>query len=334
MMSEGIDNTFQEWSLMIENELKAVIISKNMVLLSDLHSKILTKIFEESIDMNKLKCFEMLEIIHETDSSLDIPGFLIFELTAIGMSAYQSKELSIAEKAFRIAADNDSEEGKNNYAYMLRRSECKIFDGSCALKALRLLYPIAKKGDAFATVNLVLTFALCFGEETDWVLADKLMKNITQYNIDSIVQWWKDVAAQGDIEGDLVHYFLLRHNKIDESDLGSLKSLSRRIRKNIPGIPEWLCEDSDFDSLDDVFDAFDDVDFFELLDEYLNNMPRNRNSVDEILEKIEIFDILDLYQTVLDYDFRTLLTNEEIHKLVKDYKEKFSAELPFDIDEI
>ena len=330
-----IVNDIGIWIEKMRQQCTAASMTGNFEQKLNLHLELLSKISELNTFKEKLKCCEVNELLKSCENeSFELPTFVVAQLVEYGMEAYSKKDFETAEKAFYIAAKNNSNNARNNYAYMVRRKEASHCDNKAIIASVKSLYPILKEWDSFAVVNVALTFALCYGEDKDWHLSDELMKNLSAYKVSGVSSWWKDVAAQGDIEGDLVHYFLLRHNKIDESELGSLKSLSRRIRKNIPGLPGWICEDSDFDSLDDVFDAFDDVDFFELLDEYLNNMPCNRNSVDEILEKIEIFDILDLYQTVLDYDFRTLLTNEEIHKLVKDYKEKFSAELPFDIDEI
>lgn len=84
---------------------------------------------------------------------------------------------------------------------------------------------------------------MCFGSDLDWQLADEIMKHLPKNNTMNIVGWWSDVAQAGEIEGFLVHFFLLRHDKIDQSSLGSIKSLAVRLKKSIKGFPEWLAND-------------------------------------------------------------------------------------------
>ena len=69
-----------------------------------------------------------------------------------------------------------------------------------------------------------------------------------------VSSWWEDLAKEDDNEGYLVIFFLLRHGKIDNNGLGSIKSLAKRLTKSIDGFPEWLAKDYAVETNDDVTD--------------------------------------------------------------------------------
>lgn len=142
----------------------------------------------------------------------------------------------------KMTIDYADADGKNNYLYMVRRKESLLCDRKTTIDALRFIQSSLIKWDSFAVVNVALTFALCFCEDKDWQIADELMKNISANQLDGVVSWWADVAGSGDAEGYLVHFFLLKHNKINKSELGSKKQLAEKISNSISNIPEWLCE--------------------------------------------------------------------------------------------
>lgn len=75
-------------------------------------------------------------------------------------------------------------------------------------------------------------------------------------------------------------------------------------------------------SLDNVFDAVSEEDFSELLDDYLEHMPRTRESAQEIMAETEAYDCWDLYKTLFE-DFIPFLTKEELQNAVRKYKETF-----------
>lgn len=85
-----------------------------------------------------------------------------------------------------------------------------------------------------------MTFALCFETEKDWRLADTIMEDLPETDTLSIQDWWGKVAKNGDVEGFLVHYFLLRHRKINDSRFGTVESLSKKLASEISTFPNWL----------------------------------------------------------------------------------------------
>lgn len=173
---------------------------------------------------------------------LNFSAMFAEKLTSIGMSAYVSEEYYIAETVFRLLAESDDILAKNNYAYMIRRREIADITDKDHLKALKLLRGGVQKGEAFSTVNMALVFALMIGDDESWHLADDIMKNLSKFGGMQIQYWWESLAKKEDIEGYLVHFFLLRHKQIEQSRLGSIGSIAVQVKMNIEGFPEWLAE--------------------------------------------------------------------------------------------
>ena len=141
----------------------------------------------------------------------------------------------------------------------------------------------------------------------------------------SVCNWWANLGEE--IESYLVHFFLLRHEKIEQSSLGSIKSIALRLAKSIDGFPEWLAKDYAIETLDDVVECLDDPDFDTILEDFLEKMPYSRKSVEEMLKTVSALDLWPVYRKLLT-DCTVFLTPEELAKLKADYKEKFSIPLP------
>ena len=274
-----------------------------------------------------VECLNFLDSCYKKIGTQDMCSFGIYGLTALGFDAYQKGVFSVAEIAFKILSDSGDSSGRNNYAYMLRRGEALSFQKNPQLHAIILLREGVKEKEPFSFVNEALAFALCFGSDSDWQIADEIMKNLPATNTMSIVRWWYDIAKTGDIEGLLVHFFLLRHQKIEHSDLGSIKSIALRLANRIDGFPEWLAKDYTIETLDDVIECLNDPDFDTILEDFLKKMPCSRANVEEMLETVSALDLWPVYNKLLT-DCVALLSPEELAKLKADYKGKFSIPLP------
>lgn len=248
-------------------------------------------------------------------------------LASVGMAAYSAKMYSVAEIAYRIIAESGDTSAKNNYAYMIRRHEIAAPSNRDHVLALRVLQEGVKEGDAFSLVNTALVFALMLGDDKSWHLADSIFERLSGFGGMLVSSWWEDLAKGGDDEGFLVIFFLLRHGKIDNDSVGSIKSIALRLAKSIDGFPEWLAKDYAIETLDDVIKCLDDPDFDTILEDFLERMPNSRESVDEMLETVSALDLWPVYRKLLT-DCVALLTPEELAKLKADYNEKFSIPLP------
>lgn len=71
-----------------------------------------------------------------------------------------------------------------------------------------------------------LLFALRLSTPDDWKTADELFALLPN-ELTGADSWWEKLGKNNESEGYLVHFFLLRHEKIEHSDLGSIKSNTR-----------------------------------------------------------------------------------------------------------
>lgn len=248
-------------------------------------------------------------------------------LTSVGMAAYSAKMYSVAEIAYRIIAESGDTSAKNNYAYMIRRHEIAAPSNRDHVLALRMLQEGVKEGDAFSLVNTALVFALMLGDDESWHLADSIFERLSGFGGVLVSSWWEDLAKGGDDEGFLVIFFLLRHGKIDNDSVGSIKSIALRLAKSIDGFPEWLAKDYAIETLDNIIECLDDPDFDAILEDFLEKMPCTRESVEEMLEAVSSLDLWPVYNKLLT-DCVALLSPEKLAKLKADYKDKFSIPLP------
>lgn len=167
--------------------------------------------------------------------------------SGLGMSAYELKNYIVAERAYRLAVDLCIEDCfitgyKNNLAYLLRRKEIENPDKRNEKEIPLLLRDGTAKKDTFSLINMALFWALEYGGEENWDLADKLVSYVDKNDVTGALEWWKGVALAGEAEGYLVHLLLVRHGKVGSSPVGSIGELFDRVKKDYPGIPEKMKE--------------------------------------------------------------------------------------------
>lgn len=269
---------------------------------------------------NKLELFlSMIRRSSETDVST-----YAHTLHSIALEEYESGDKDFAEYLLRSACDLvDDKSINNNLAYVLRRKK-DDFMTSCAI--ISLLLPGVQAREPFSLINMGLLFTLRLSTPNDWKTANELFALLPN-ELNGADCWWEKLGKNNEVEGYLVHFFLLHHEKIEHSDLGSIKSIAMRLAKSIDGFPEWLAKDYAIETLDDVTDCLGDRDFDSILENFLERMPCTRESVDEMLETVSAFDLLPVYNKLLT-DCVSLLSPEELAKLKANYKEIFSIPLP------
>ncbi len=199
-------------------------------LLTGLAGDIISKYYDEEYASCRA---ELSELLKKIDKRLDSK----YSINSLGMKAYSQKDFATAEKAFLES------ENWNNLAYMIRRKE--VLD--CANYTYKYVANLLKEGvykkDPFSMINMSLLWALNIQGEDNWKLADDIMSMIPNDNeilLSSAVQWWLGVANAGDVEGYLVHYWLLKHKQISTSPLGGKSELLHRIRLTIVNLPEFI----------------------------------------------------------------------------------------------
>ena len=275
---------------------------------------------EDFLRRNKLAQFlGMIRRASETDVST-----YAHILHSIAFEEYEAGNIDFAEYLFRSACDLvDDNSLNNNLAYVLRR---KRDDSINNCEVITLLLPGVQEQEPFCLINMGLLFALSLSTTDDWRTADNIFSLLPD-ELTGADSWWEKLGRNNESEGYLVHFFLLRHEKIEHSNLGSIKSIVLRLAKSLDGFPEWLAKEYAIDTLDDVIECLDDPDFDTILEDFLEKMPCSRESVEEMLETVSAFDLWPVYNKLLT-DCVALLTPEELAKLKADYKDKFSIPLP------
>lgn len=136
-------------------------------------------------------------------------------------------------------------------AEMIRRKE--ISSGNPAAEISQLLRFSIQEGDGTALMNLALFLAARPETEAPHaVWLDDLcscMGTLTHDSAQDARLYWEALGMQGDPEGYLVHALLLLFGKIEESPLGSLSELLRRVDKDLPNIGRRIAR---FTAVDDA----------------------------------------------------------------------------------
>lgn len=176
------------------------------------------------------KTDKLYELLKQIDSKLPFGSVI----GSLGMEAYSKKNFEIAEKAFK---DSDN---KNNLAYIIRRGEVKDSAKYSTKYVAELLKDGVHEKEPFSMINMALLWALNVKGEDSWKLADNIMSMMPRDNVSSALDWWLDVARNGDVEGYLVHYWMLKHRKIDKTPLGSKAELLDRIVSEIRDMPDFM----------------------------------------------------------------------------------------------
>lgn len=275
---------------------------------------------EDFLKRNRLE--QLLGMIRRA-SETDVSTYA-HVLHSIAFEEYEAGNTDFAEYLFRSACDLvDDNSLNNNLAYVLRR---KRDDSINSCEVITLLLPGVQEREPFCLINMGLLFALRLSTPDDWKTADELFALLPN-GLTGADSWWEKLGKNNESEGYLVHFFLLRHEKIEHSDLGSIKSIALQLAKNIDGFPEWLAKDYAIETLDDVIECLDDPDFDTILEDFLEKMSCTRESVEEMLETVSALDLWPVYNKLLT-DCVDLLSLEELAKLKADYTEKFSIPLP------
>lgn len=284
--------------------------------------ELLKAFYYEKNFLNRNKLEQLIGMVRRS-SETEVSAYAHI-LHSIAFEEYEAGEVDFSEHLFRSACDLvDDSSLNNNLAYVLRRkSDDPINNG----EVITLLLPGVQEQEPFCMINMGLLFALNLSDSDDWRTADALFSLLPD-RLNGADSWWENLGKSNEPEGYLVHFFLLRHNKVEQSGLGSTKSIAMRLKRNIEAFPAWLAEDYDIETLDDVIECIDDPDFDSILADFLEEMPCSRESVDKMLEVIAGWDLWQVYNMLLT-ECTALLTTAEVAKLKADYKEKFSIPLP------
>lgn len=311
------DKTFAQKHIELNLMLAGINTSGSFDELTSLDDKIITLWLLAESSQQKVACIDLV-------ATLQIPLIRDAIICSLASKAYESKDYEIAFYAFLKGAQLGITIAKNNLAYMVRRSECNCDGFDNAVVALKLLIPGIREKEPFSIVNAALVLCLLFNEDQDWRTADNLLQYLPD-GAKPVFDWWAKLANE--TEGYLVHFFLLRHNKVMYSNFGSERSIALYLTKNLRGFPAWLAEEYNAKSLDDILECYGTPGFEDILTDYIEKMPRSRASVDELLEAVKRWDLLPMYDALLN-NLADFLSKNELFELKSDYSAKFSLPFP------
>ena len=230
--------------------------------------KELLKAFCYEEDFLRRKKLEQLLGMIRRSAETDISTYAHI-LHSIAFEECETGDIDFAEYLFRNACDLvDDNTLNNNLAYVLRR---KRGDSINNAEVITLLLPGVKEQEPFCMINMGLLFALNLSAPNDWKTADALFSLLPD-RLSGADSWWENLGSKDEVEGYLVHFFLLRHEKIEQSSLGSIKSIVTLLTKSIDGFPEWLTKDYAIETIDDEINGLGDpVDYsvYDDLDNYV-----------------------------------------------------------------
>ena len=291
----------------------------NKILVTDL----LKSFFNEEAYLVRNQILQLIGMVRKA-SEIDISAYAHI-LHSIAFNEHEAGNVDFAEYLFRSACDlADDTMLNNNLAYVLRRKTNQ--NGINSYEIITLLFNGVQNKEPYSLINMGLHFSLNLSTVKDWKTADDLFSLLPD-DLNGADSWWEKLGQDGDIEGYLTHFFLLRYNKIEDSILGSSRGIAYRLHKQLEGFPDYLIEEYKLKSLEEVIECLNDSEFDSMLDEYLDEMPCSREAADEILHVIDTYDILPIYIKLFTF-FSTFLTDEETIRLQTDFKDKFDVPLP------
>lgn len=285
-----------------------LLFGESNLLLNDIHKACFYE--EDPLKRNKLE--QLMDMIRRS-SATDVTDYAHI-LRSMAFIEYNNGNTDFAEYLYRRACNLvDDYLLNNNLAYILRR---KKNDPITTAEIITLLLPGVREQNPFCMINMALLFALNLSGPDDWHTADELFSLLPDA-LEGADAWWESLAKEGDIEGYLVFFFLLRHkitgpwnyeaaqDRISAGQriytkFGSIKSIAMRLSKNISGFPSWLSEKYQINSLDDVLESIGDPDYFSILEDFVKNMPCSRETVDILLDKISHRDERNTYHDPID----------------------------------
>lgn len=228
MKNNSFDEDFQEcdWYEKMEENIKATSQKGDIEKLNELAESVKSKLFLESDEAGIKKLFRLVEIFNDCVSWL-------ISYSSLGMEAYEKHDYVLAEMAFRAANNPPNVSASNNLAYIIRRGEVRNESKYSSKDVADLLKAGVQARDTFSLINMALLWALKVGDPDSWELADKIIQLISTDELASALDWWLGIARRGDVEGYLVHLWILKNNKIKVTPLGTKDELLRVVKREI-----------------------------------------------------------------------------------------------------
>jgi len=158
-------------------------------------------------------------------------------LISEGLGYYQIERFQEAKEAFLAAfhPDHFFSPANNYLAMMLRRQEIDdLYHLGSVYTVTELIGEGVEEKDVFSLINMAL-FQSSVYEGGDITGGDPLISLIRPEDREAIEEakrWWTHMARLNDLEGQVVLYWLLKHELIERSSVGNLRTLEVMFHRN------------------------------------------------------------------------------------------------------
>lgn len=179
------------------------------------------------------------ELIKQALDKIENQASPLLDKHMLALIAYNLKDYELASRLFEECYLSRSRESLNSMAYMIRRGEF-CGDVSRYPTVEELLAVEIEANSYIAKINLALYICQNTNDESKWREADKIIGSLNGY--DDCVEWWYNLMEEDDDEGKLVLAWLLRHNKLWNTNNLNQKELLDDIKKNGGTVLDWMYE--------------------------------------------------------------------------------------------
>ncbi len=158
-------------------------------------------------------------------------------LISEALGFYQVERFQEAKEAFLAAfhPDHFFSPANNYLAMMLRRQEIGDLNHlGYAYTVPELIGQGVEQGDVFSLINMALFQSSVYegGDITGGDPLISLIRSEERESIEEAKRWWTHMARLNDLEGQVVVYWLLKHELIDRSSVGNLRTLEVMFHRN------------------------------------------------------------------------------------------------------
>ncbi|NQX61056.1 metallophosphoesterase [Paenibacillus qinlingensis] len=158
------------------------------------------------------------------------------DLYNLGVVAYKFKEYEMCSGIFLKAYEKGSFEAETALAYLIRRNEY-ISDKEFP-NLFTLLEKGLKKNSDTSILNLVLSLVKNERADSAWFIANEIVKSMDK--CPTAVEWWIEITKHfNDYEGQLIIYWLQKHNKIQINQV-NYPFINKVLSNDDYIIPSWL----------------------------------------------------------------------------------------------
>ena len=310
-----------EWLAGLEKELAQVLEVRNAMA-----GKFFVRmVFEQMAQRGDTDCLACCRWLEDNCGRMAVRAAMIMELLSSAEAAIQKawkgRRFRRAEALAKLmAACGDAEW----LAFLIRRGEVADRGAWSLPHLLKLLKPGVTRLSAMSIANTALALMMLSGNDEDWREADELFARMPMEQADAVFDRWLPLLLREELEAVLVMFMLQRHDLCGRASLPDMPLMHWYLQTQMPRMPQWLRDDW-APTLEDIMACNSSLSM-SLEQAYVDNAPRTRAMAEELLDAIDQYDDIFLYEALLDeFSFAPLLTDAELQRVRDDFYRLFDV---------